>query len=296
MITDYAHAPSVASTSCPCGLGVRAVHAGTDGLALLRCAECGLLRRAEGPTESQVRNQYEHEYWPRFSDEQMGSARRNVYAHVMDWLEQLHPERGVLIDVGCGAGTLLELCRERGWKGIGFDLSPHAVEMARAQDLDASVEGWPPGPLPDASADAVTFINVLDHLVSPFGALREARRVLRPGGMLYVRVPNAPVHLRVRGLLGAFGLGRLPVFHLYGFGRSSLRHHMLQAGFQICALRTAPPSQSFPYAVAGRWRSLGVRLLKVSDRLVYEGMARCGLDRQAWGLSIEVMARKSQTE
>ncbi|HEV8539740.1 MAG TPA: class I SAM-dependent methyltransferase [Nitrospiraceae bacterium] len=275
---------------------MRALRAGTDGLGLLRCAECGLLSRVDRPSESQVRTQYQHEYWPRFSDEQTGSARQNVHVHVMDWLEQLHPERGVLIDVGCGAGALLELCRERRWKGIGFDLSPHAIEVARAQGLDASIQGWPPSPLPDASADAVTFINVLDHLVSPFGALREAWRVLRPGGLLYVRVPNAPVHLRVRGLLGAFGLGRLPVFHLFGFGRSSLRHHVLHAGFQICSLRTAPPSQDFPYTVGGRWRSLSVRLLKVSDRLVYRGMARCGLDRHAWGLSIEVMARRPQSE
>jgi SAM-dependent methyltransferase len=292
MITDYVDAPSIPSVACPCGLGLRAVHTGGEGLALLRCTECGLLSRAEGPTEGQVRNQYQHEYWPRFCEEQTGSARQNVHVHVMDWLEQLQPQRGVLIDVGCGAGTLLELCRERHWKGIGFDLSPHAVEIARGHDLDASVQGWPPSPLPDASADVVTFVNVLDHLVSPFGGLREAWRVLRPGGLLYVRVPNAPVHLRVRGLLGAVGLGRLPVFHLFGFGRSSLRHHVHHAGFRICALQTAPPSQNFPYAIAGRWRSLGVRLLKVGDRLVYEGLARCGLDRQAWGLSIEVMARK----
>ena len=128
------------------------------------------------------------------------------------------PEQGSdLLTCPCGAGQFLARCRERGWKGIGFDPSESAVAHARAMGLEAYPEPWPPCPLAEETADAVTFVNVLDHLRDPFRALWEAWRILRPGGLLYIRVPNGPVHARLNQLLSAVRLGHLAVTHLFGF-------------------------------------------------------------------------------
>lgn len=196
------------------------------------------------------------------------------------------------MDVGCGAGALLALCQARGWKGIGFDPSVQAAAYAQARGLEVHAGTFPPCPLADGTADVLTFINVLDHLHDPFAALREARRVLREGGVLYIRVPNGPFHVSLLPVLSAIGLGRLTVFHLYGFGRSAFRHHLPELGFEIIAVQTAPPSQNDPYGESGG-SGEGVRaMLKWIDRAGFRLLQSLMLTGKAWGPSIEVVARK----
>lgn len=247
------------------------------------------------PSDEDVTKFYEEDYWQWYRDEQVGAARNNVYEHALAWLEELMPRPGVLVDVGCGGGTLLALCRDRGWKGIGFDPSHQAVAHARTRGLDVQAEAFPPCSLADATADAVTFINVLDHLRDPFAALQEAWRVLRPGGLLYIRVPNGPFHADLLALPAALRADRLAVFHLYGFGRTSLLHHLPGLGFDQVIVQTAPPSQSDPYRQSSEGWNFGRAILKGIDQAGFHLLRVMGLTRQAWGPSIEVMARKSDS-
>lgn len=279
--------------SCPCGLApLRPLRLGRAG-GLLRCQRCGLLARAQMPSDEEVAKFYKEDYWQWYRDEQVGAARSNVHEHALVWLEQLMPRPGVLVDVGCGGGALLASCRDRGWKGIGVDPSHQAAAHAKARGLDVQAEAFPPCSLADATADAVTFINVLDHLRDPFAALQEAWRVLRPGGLLYLRVPNGPFHASLLALPAILRADRLAVFHLYGFGRSSLLHHLPRLGFEQASVQTAPPSQSDPYKQSGEGWEIGRTLLKRIDQAGFHLLRWLGLTRQAWGPSIEVMARKS---
>ncbi len=279
---------------CPCGTSPASLIEESMGDGLLRCRHCGLLARTEMPSPEELTAWYRDQYWTRYRQEQVGSARDNIYRHAADWLDQLRPSRGMLVDVGCGGGAFLSLCRERGWRGVGFDPSPDAVAAATAMGLETYVHSWPPCPLDEGEADAVTFINVLDHLPDPFGALREAWRILRPGGLLYLRVPNGPLHARLMSLLAGIGLGNLPVIHLFGFGRAALLHHLSRLAFTVITLRTALPSQTDPYGSVSGGRVPLRRFLKRTDQMVYRLLAGLGLDRRGWGLSLEVMASKGE--
>lgn len=96
-----------------------------------------------------------------------------------------------ILDAGCGSGGLLTYLDQRGW-GVGVDLSPVGLAFARQRGLPrlglASVECLP---FEAASFDVVTCVDVLYHLQvsEDRQALREFRRVLRPGGWLLVKVP-----------------------------------------------------------------------------------------------------------
>jgi SAM-dependent methyltransferase len=288
---DRKPTPQRSGLPCLCGPTPSILDLGRQG-AVLRCPACGLLARTPLPAPEELDRWYRDEYWTRYRNEQVGDARRNLHAHVLSRLGQLLPDKGTVVDVGCGGGGFLAACRNAGWPGIGYDPSVHAVEFAVAQGLDVRVQSWPPSPLGNGAADAVTLINVLDHLCDPFDALDEAWRVLRLGGVLYVRVPNGPLHVRLMTLPSFLRLDHLAVLHLYGFGRRTFLHHLRRLGFGQITVRTSPPTAEDAYHEAAD-RAVPMRsMLKAVDRRLYRILAGHWLRERAWGPSIEAMAVK----
>jgi 2-polyprenyl-3-methyl-5-hydroxy-6-metoxy-1,4-benzoquinol methylase len=111
----------------------------------------------------------------------------------------LDPQPGMrVLDIGCGRGEVLLACAERGAEVAGIDYAPAAVEISRdtlggVRGADVVQGDVTRLPWPDATFDAVLSGDVIEHL-TPADAgmmLREARRVLRPGGRMVVHTaPN----------------------------------------------------------------------------------------------------------
>lgn len=114
---------------------------------------------------------------------------------VLDQLVQ--PAGKDVIDVGCGGGALVRALAARGAHPTGVEISEEQLAAARHDD-DGSGARYLVGraerlPLDDASVDAVVFMRSLHHVpvAELLGALREARRVLRRTGLVYVAEPLA---------------------------------------------------------------------------------------------------------
>jgi 2-polyprenyl-3-methyl-5-hydroxy-6-metoxy-1,4-benzoquinol methylase len=111
-------------------------------------------------------------------------------------LERLVPLSGRdVIDIGCGGGVLVRALSARGARVTGVEISESQL-AATVRDDDGSGARYVVGvaqrlPLAEGSADVVVFMRTLHHVppAEMLSALREAVRVLRPGGIAYISEP-----------------------------------------------------------------------------------------------------------
>ncbi len=97
---------------------------------------------------------------------------------------------GRLLDVGCGAGELLEHFAAQGWAPYGIDPSAAAADAARRRGAEAHEGTLLDHPWQGETFDAIAFEHSLEHVVEPVPALEQARALLAPGGVLAIAVPN----------------------------------------------------------------------------------------------------------
>ena len=111
-------------------------------------------------------------------------SNRPLFAEVLDRLAIGPATR--LLDIGCGSGYAAALAAQRGAKLTGIDLTPELIEIARGRVPGADFRIGPMDDLPfeDACFDAAVAFNALQFAEDPRRAVREAARVLAPGGLL----------------------------------------------------------------------------------------------------------------
>ena len=99
--------------------------------------------------------------------------------------------RGRILDLGCGTGGVLAHLGEFG-DALGLDPAPEAAKYCKRRDVPMVVGSGMELPFADASFDVVLALDVIEHVPDDVALLREAQRVLRPGGVLLVTVPALP--------------------------------------------------------------------------------------------------------
>jgi SAM-dependent methyltransferase len=129
------------------------------------------------------------EYDPaRFEKERM---QVRDYADTRRYLASLYPQRGRLLELGCGMGFLLKAFSEDGWDAIGIEPDRGFCEfIERRHGLRAIPTILEDSGIPETSLDVVVFIHVIEHVPDPLETLRSIYRVLRPGGHLVIETPR----------------------------------------------------------------------------------------------------------
>ncbi len=108
------------------------------------------------------------------------------------WLQflQLIKPQGVLLDLGCAYGYLVQTARQFGYRSFGFDISAYALRQEPAMGPFLVQAHLKQLPVADACAGVVALFDVLEHLEDPGACLRESLRVLRPDGILVGATPD----------------------------------------------------------------------------------------------------------
>jgi len=155
-------------------------------------------------------------------------AARESFKH--RWLPRARPGAR-LLDIGCGNGKFLSVARQDGWSVSGIDLDERALAVARAEGHSVQQ-----GTVADLSAehfgayDAVTISHVIEHVPDPLADIRQAFRLLRPGGFLYLETPN--IDALGAQEFGARWRGMEAPRHFILFTRSGLQALIARAGFE----------------------------------------------------------------
>jgi SAM-dependent methyltransferase len=208
---------------------------------LVRCRHCGLVY--VNPRPAAEATDYEETFFLQEYKDVYGVdylADRDNISRIararLEIIERYKPS-GKLLDVGCAAGFLLDEARQRGWEPKGVEISRFASDYARQTlHLDVFTGPLEAAKFPDHEFDVVVLYFVLEHLRDPLFLLQEIGRILQPGGLLSIAVPNiAGLYFRLNQ--GAWIAERVRhQSHFYEFSPRTLRRMLARAGLQTVAL------------------------------------------------------------
>ena len=144
---------------------------------------------------------------------------------------------GRLLDVGCGPGFLLAVATKRGWEAVGMDVNEWAVRYGQdVVGVEVQHGVLTAASFPDEKFDAITMMDLLEHVPEPSRLLEQAARLLRPGGALVVLTPDAGAP--VSRLMGRRWPEVVPGEHTVLFSRIGLTKALARNGFVATAWHT----------------------------------------------------------
>lgn len=249
-----------------CGAASTTVLLQLERWSLGRCVKCGLVRLVPWPTADDLSAVYDtgryytHEA-PRVHSGRADWVRNAVldvfwsYPNTRGGLSRLmmrlllwplrerampvdYPGNEPVLDVGCGNGQrLLELQRRGCMQLYGVEPTEGAADQARKHTCaDIRTGRLDDAGLPDNFFELIIMNQVLEHVPSPAATLRTVHRMLKPGGSLYLTVPNYASWEASFFARHWSGL-QVPV-HLHHFSPAPLRKLIEGAGFQVDIWRT----------------------------------------------------------
>jgi len=257
---------------------------------IVRCAECGLIYTNPRRPADAIPDIYSEEYFFSSNPAELGyddysghaTGLKQVFSDHLTSIEKFVRPPASIIDVGCAFGYFLEVAKSRGWTAEGVEVSPFACRIAR-ENTGVPVHA---GTLLDlrlasSSYDAATMWDMLEHSFNPSGELREANRILKPGGYLFLTVPNAG-SLMAR-MMGSYWYGfKKAAEHNYFFSADTLGRMLSKTGFALvesrrgvwpCSMRflvtkLIPYSSRLYHLARGVTRWLGIEDAVVKFRFI----------------------------
>lgn len=209
------------------------------GTRVVQCA-CGLAFVIPQPARPEIEHVYDQEYYSSWKDQER--RRTRIWRRRIERLQMPTGRPGLLLDVGCGTGTFLQVARGRGWEVVGTELSRHGADTAAKDGFRVHTgEVWE-AHLPSDMFDVVSCWHVIEHVTDPRRFLTECYRVMRPGGTLVLATPNLDdrifraAYLLVRGRrVRLFEPGEREL-HLFFFSASTLERLAREVGFERVVL------------------------------------------------------------
>jgi 2-polyprenyl-3-methyl-5-hydroxy-6-metoxy-1,4-benzoquinol methylase len=163
---------------------------------LMRCNNCGLIYQNPRPSREEIKAAYPTEYeafvqsqnstWLRSKSLNLGIEKR---CHIVNSVKR---EKGRILDIGCATGQFLHAMQSKhAWEAYGVEINEFPANIAKNKyQLNVFYGSLEQASYSSSFFDAVTLWDVLEHLPDPNSTLQEVRRIIKPDGILVMRVPN----------------------------------------------------------------------------------------------------------
>jgi 2-polyprenyl-3-methyl-5-hydroxy-6-metoxy-1,4-benzoquinol methylase len=253
-ISDSVHCPLCGGTEHQVLFDLRAVSdvLSVPGL-IANCCHCSMCFKILSEPD-RLSQAYGEEYAAAEMTEQymLSEPARAFFRKVLAGIEIMSgATKPRLLDVGTGLGALLEEAQKLGYEAEGVELCEVLVRKARARGLRVH---WGPAEELDSPStfDAVTMLDIIEHVTEPLKLLATARRLMKPGGRLVVYTPNHRGAIVVLArLLNKVGIG-FAVEEIFGgnhvcfFDDRSLPVALQKQGFSLHSISLFPYDPSRP--------------------------------------------------
>lgn len=241
---------------------------GFENVDIVRCRKCDLLQAQPLPTDKFLNDYYQHSFGNslecgyEMTEKDEKGYRLRAY-HQFNFIQEFcEIEKGDVLDVGCHAGSLLSLFKERGWQVTGIDPNPRSTYGEKWYGIKIIQRSFSPALFPKESFDGICHSHVLEHVRNPKEYLAEFYKLLKPGGWVFIEVPN---ELRFEKKKAD---QLIP--HLYFFTPKTLSCLAESAGFEVVCTRVL----DLPQRNGKWWSQNGIEWLRLRSKARYDADGR----------------------
>lgn len=221
-------------------------------LGIVRCASCGLIYvnpHLKDPEKIYWGDADKYLKEARLIFEEKSSHHRDPnYNDDLKLIFKYKPS-GNLLDVGTNMGFFLRNARNRKWNLFGVEPSPSLSEMARKYfGLNVKTAFLENAGFKDNFFDIVTMSDVFEHFLQPGKVLTEVHKILKPDGILFIKIPNGLFNLfkfhlaRITRRLKNFDIFD-SYEHVVHYSHKTLRKMLRKYGFKIIKTTVGKPIQ-----------------------------------------------------
>ncbi len=206
------------------------------GWRYVRCGNCGLVFLDPQPTDAELDLFYNRSYQYDLQRYRNSVAQQGEW---LDLLEKFSGRPGSLLEVGCSYGYFLAAAQKRGWFVEGIELGEGAAAHAQKKLHLEARNGRVADVRKERAAcfDAIAAWHVLEHDTAPREFVKTTYELLRPGGILALRVPN--LDSTVAKLAGSCWQWLSPPEHVCMYNSQTLSWLLAQCDFEVLEWRTA---------------------------------------------------------
>ena len=198
------------------------------GYTLAECSACTAVFVREKLSVDYLAGIYQQQEGNRFYEEDNKDCLNYYNGLVRKEVEAAKPGKGRILDIGCSSGLFLELME--GWERHGIEVSEEFGAAAKARIGENIFIGtFEQYPAKENYFDVITLFDVFDHFLDPAENLRRCRGMLKPGGLIVIKVHN--ISCLFAKLAGPGFYAIVPPVHLFYFNRKSLQQILEKNGF-----------------------------------------------------------------
>jgi 2-polyprenyl-3-methyl-5-hydroxy-6-metoxy-1,4-benzoquinol methylase len=192
-ITGLLHEELSLPRSCPiCNSDKETLIFIKEGFRHVKCGLCGMFYVSPVFKKDKLQSFYlEESSWTKILlNETQQSLDRKRFQYGLDLIEEYLPQKGKLIDVGCGPGVFLLESLSREWQVQGIEFNQWCIQHLSTLNIDVIDTPLDQAELLPDSYQCVTLWDILEHIIDLKEFLRKCYQILIPRGIILIQVPN----------------------------------------------------------------------------------------------------------